>query len=212
MSSQLKLFGGPAIKTEPSPKELFAWPYVNQEIEDAVLDVVRRNAMSANDITYKFEEEFAKWQGRKYAIAYCNGTLSLLSAMFAVGLGAGDEIICPAKTYWASCMQAALLGASVVFANVKPDTLCIDPDDLERCLGPRTKAIMVVKRRSFSDRGMDSGRLVVSLRKEPRRVSQQVQSEQHRILSSGTPASSSRFTLAWAKESLLGGIIQEEPN
>ena len=71
---------------------------------------------------------------------------------------------------------------------------------------------MVVKRRSFSDRGMDSGRIAVSLRKEPRRVSQQVQSEQHRILSSGTPASSSRFTLAWAKESLLGGIIQEDPN
>lgn len=144
MSSKLKLFGGSAAKTQPSPKELFAWPYINREIEDAVLDVVRRNAMSANDITYKFEEEFAKWQGRKYAIAYCNGTLSLLSAMFAVGLGAGDEIICPAKTYWASCMQAALLGASVVFANVKPDTLCIDPSDLERCLGPRTKAIMVV--------------------------------------------------------------------
>lgn len=144
MSSVLKILGGESAVGKNVPEELFAWPYVNKEIEDAVLDVVRRNVMSDNDITQKFEKEFAKWQQRKYAVAYCNGTLSLQAAMFAVGLGAGDELICPTKTYWASCMSAASLGASVVFANVKRDTLCLDPDDLERCLSPKTKAIMVV--------------------------------------------------------------------
>ena len=144
MSEVLKMFGGEAAVHTPIPEELFAWPYVNKEIENAVLDVVRRNAFSGTDITERFEKEFAKWQQRKYGICYCNGTLSLQAAMFAVGLGAGDELICPTKTYWASCMSAAALGASVVFANVQPDTLSLDPDDLERCLSPRTKAIMVV--------------------------------------------------------------------
>jgi len=144
MSQILKMFGGaPAVHSE-IPEELFAWPYVNQEIEDAVLDVVRRNAFSATDITERFEKEFARWIGRDYGICYCNGTLSLQAAMYAVGLGAGDELICPTKTYWASCLPAVSLGASIVFCNIQPDTLSMDPDDLERCLSPRTKAIMVV--------------------------------------------------------------------
>ena len=63
--------------------------------------------------------------------------------MFAIGLGKGDEIICPTKTYWGSVSQAINFGASAVFCNIN-ETLCIDPDDLERCISPRTKAIMVV--------------------------------------------------------------------
>ena len=78
MNSVLRMFGGPAsVEPENIPEELFAWPYINQEIEDAVLDVVRRNAMSGTDVTERFEKAFAKWQERKYCIAYCNGTLSL---------------------------------------------------------------------------------------------------------------------------------------
>ena len=100
--------------------------------------------MSSTDITVEFEKEFAQWQQRKYGIAYCNGTLSLQAAMFGIGLGAGDEIIIPTKTYWASAISAMTLGASIVFANVDKDNLCLDPNDLERCLSPRTKAIMVV--------------------------------------------------------------------
>ena len=64
--------------------------------------------------------------------------------MFAFGLGCGDEMICASKTYWASCLQIYNLGATVVFADIEPDSLCIDPKDIERCIGPRTKAIMVV--------------------------------------------------------------------
>lgn len=140
----LSYFGGPAsVNPDETPKELFAWPYMSEEIEQAVLDVVRNNKMSGTDITQEFEKKFAAWQQRKYGIAYCNGTLSLQAAMFGVGLGAGDELICPTKTYWASCTSAASLGATVVFANVD-ETMCLDPDDLERCIGPRTKAVMVV--------------------------------------------------------------------
>lgn len=142
--SELKLFGGTAAVSENIPEELFRWPYVNDEIENAVLDVLRKNKMSGTDITEEFEKKFAQWQGLNYGLAFPNGTMALQAAMFAVGLGAGDEIICPTKTYWASCTSAMALGAGVVFANVDRETMDLDPNDLERCIGPRTKAIMVV--------------------------------------------------------------------
>ena len=143
--SELAIFGGkPAVDESKIPESLFKWPIVTKEDEDGVLDVLRRGAMSGLDVTEKFEKEFAKWQKRKYAIGYCNGTMALQAAMFACKMGAGDEMICPSKTYWASCLQAFNLGSTVVFADIHPTSLCIDPNDIERCIGPRTKAIMVV--------------------------------------------------------------------
>ena len=140
---KLALLGGePVLKGYPS-KELFAWPIITQEDEDAALDVIRNNKFSGTDITEKFQDEFAAWQGTKYALAFCNGTAALTAAMFAVGLGMGDEIICTTKTYWASVTQASNFGASAVFCNID-ENLSMDPDDLERCITPKTKAIMVV--------------------------------------------------------------------
>lgn len=140
---KLALLGGtPVIKTKP-PKSLFQWPIITQEDEAAALDVIRNNTYSATKLTEAFEKEFCDWLGVKYAVAYCNGTMSLAAAMFAVGLGMGDEIICTTKTYWASIAQAITFGATPVFCNID-DTLCIDPNDLERCITPKTKAIMVV--------------------------------------------------------------------
>lgn len=141
---RLALFGGDKAIKGNIPDELFRWPIVTEEDESAVLEVLRRGAMSGTDVTEKFEKEFAEWNGNKYAIGYCNGTLSLQAAMFACKLGVGDELICPSKTYWASAIQAFNLGATVVFADIEPDTLCIDPADIERCISPHTKAIMVV--------------------------------------------------------------------
>jgi len=142
---KLALLGGkPVFDGVEVPEKLFKWPVFKQEDEDAILEVFHDNTMSGNLVTRKFEEEFAAWQQRKYAVACCNGTMSLQTAMWALGLKAGDEVICPTKTYWASCLSAQNLGAAVVFANVDPDTMCLDPDDLERCLSPWTKAIIVV--------------------------------------------------------------------
>ncbi|MBO4367200.1 MAG: aminotransferase class V-fold PLP-dependent enzyme [Clostridia bacterium] len=142
--NKLALLGGEPVINEKLPDELFRWPDMSKEIDEAVLDVVHNNKMSGIDITEEFEKKFAAWQKRKYGLAFTNGTLALQTAMFAIGLGVGDEIICPTKTYWASCTSAYALGATVAFANVRRDTLDIDPDDIERCIGPRTKAIMVV--------------------------------------------------------------------
>ena len=141
--SNLALLGGEQLITEKPEESLFKWPIITDEDKDAVMDVVVNNKFSGTDITIKFQEEFAEWQGRKHALAFTNGTMSLSAAMYAIGLGAGDEIICPTKTYWGSVSQAINFGASVVFCNIN-DKLSIDPDDLERCITPKTKAIMVV--------------------------------------------------------------------
>ncbi len=124
--------------------DMFQWPPVTNEMRKAVLDILDHYNMSGTDITKKFEKAFADWHGVKYALGVSSGTFSLLAAMYGVGLGKGDELICPSLTYWASCAQALSLGASVVFADVEPDTLCLDPDDFERKITPHTKAVMVV--------------------------------------------------------------------
>lgn len=146
---KLALLGGtPVLDPKTVPESLFKWPILTKEDEDAAMDVIRNNKFSGTDITEKFQEEFAEWQGRKYAIAYCNGTAALTSAMFGIGLGKGDEIICPTKTYWGSVSQAINFGASAVFCNID-DNLSMDPADIERCITPRTKAIMVVHYYSY---------------------------------------------------------------
>lgn len=142
-NSKLALLGGPKSVTL-EPGDAFTWPIVTEEDEEAVLDVLRRRAMSGTDITRQFEQEFAEWLGVEFALGYPNGTESLRAAMWACGVGAGDEIICPSMTYWASATPALSLGAAVNFADILPDTLCIDPDDVEHRIGPRTRAIVAV--------------------------------------------------------------------
>ena len=139
----LALLGGPrAVQTDPG--DIFQWPIVTEEDEQAVLEVLRRGGMSGLDVTMAFEQEYAEWQGSPYALAFSSGTGALHGAMYGCKLGVGDELICPSLTYWASTLPCFSLGATVVFAEVDPDTLCIDPDDIERRISPRTKAVMVV--------------------------------------------------------------------
>jgi dTDP-4-amino-4,6-dideoxygalactose transaminase len=141
--SELAILGGPKA-VQSAPENLFTWPIVTQEDEDAVLEVLRRGAMSGTDITIEFEKEFAAWQGTKYALGYCNGTMALQAAMFACGVGQGDEIISTSLTYWASILPVFSLRGTAVFADINPQTLCLDPQDIEHRITPQTKAILVV--------------------------------------------------------------------
>ncbi|HEX7008943.1 MAG TPA: DegT/DnrJ/EryC1/StrS family aminotransferase [Phycisphaeraceae bacterium] len=141
----LAILGGPKAVPDPQAhQKLFHWPIVTEEDERAVLEVLRAGNMSGTDITRQFEAEFAAWMGVEYALATCNGTAALLEAFWACGVGAGDEVICPSMTYWASAVPAMTLGATLHFADIDPQTLCIDPADIEHRIGPRTKAIVVV--------------------------------------------------------------------
>ncbi|MBQ8003626.1 MAG: DegT/DnrJ/EryC1/StrS family aminotransferase [Oscillospiraceae bacterium] len=152
--SELALFGGkPAVTYVGTGKndgtDMFKWPIITKEDEDAVLEVLRRGGMSGTDVTKEFEKEYCAWSGSKYALGTCNGTAALLAAMYGAGVGRGDEVICPSITYWASCTSALTLGATVVFADIDPMTLCLDPKKLESKITNKTKAIMVVHYLSY---------------------------------------------------------------
>lgn len=142
-NSKLALLGGEKAVQVPDA-DMFTWPIVTDKHEQAVLDVIRGRNMSGIDITRKFEKEYAQKLGVKHALGCNNGTAAIQSAFFGMGIGVGDEVIAPSLTYWASCIPVFSLGATVRFADVSPDTLCIDPDDIERRITDKTKAIVVV--------------------------------------------------------------------
>lgn len=142
-SKKLAVLGGKPVWAKEN-HESFRWPIVTSDDEAAILAVLRRCGMSGTDVTMEFEKHFSEWQGVKYALGSNNGTSALHTAMYGAGLGVGDEIISPSITFWASILQVFSLGATMVFADIDPVTLCLDPNDIEHRITKRTKAIMVV--------------------------------------------------------------------
>lgn len=140
---ELAILGGPKA-VQKDPEDIFAWPIITEEDEQATLEVLRSGNMSGIDIAKEFEKEFAEWHNIPYALGHCNGTAALQAAMFGVGVGIGDELICQSMTYWASALPAMNLGATVVYADMDPETMGLDAADVERKITDRTKAIMVV--------------------------------------------------------------------
>jgi dTDP-4-amino-4,6-dideoxygalactose transaminase len=92
---------------------------------------------------YKLEQEVAKWAGVPYAVAVNSGTSALLVALSGLGVGPGDEVICPGYTFIASMSSIIYARAVPVLAEVDR-TLNLDPADVRRKITPRTKAIMAV--------------------------------------------------------------------
>jgi perosamine synthetase len=92
----------------------------------------------------EFEEAFAQRTQRAYGLAMNSGTATLHSAYFAAGVRPGTEVIVPAYTFFASAAPILQCGGTPVFCDVDPVTLTADPDDVERRITPRTRAICVV--------------------------------------------------------------------
>jgi len=90
-----------------------------------------------------FEKEFAEYMGLAHAVATSSGTGSLLCCLAALGIGAGDEVIVPGYTFIASISSIVLSNAIPVLAEID-ESLTIDPEDIEKRITPRTKAIMPV--------------------------------------------------------------------
>jgi dTDP-4-amino-4,6-dideoxygalactose transaminase len=91
-----------------------------------------------------FEREAAAFLGTAHSIGVANGTDALVLVLDALDIGDGDEVVCPAFTFFATAEAIARRGATPVFADIDPVTLNLDPADVERRLTPRTKAIMAV--------------------------------------------------------------------
>ena len=147
-ADKLAYLGGTPVMAPGEHKEgidhLFAWPVVNDAMRKASDDVLCAHKMSGRDVTTKFQQAFAKWEGSKYGLACINGTTALNTAFYCIGIGPGDEVICPTLTFWASCMGVVNLGGTVVFADIKADDLTVDPKSVEERITARTKAIVVV--------------------------------------------------------------------
>ncbi len=140
---KLAIHGGAKAATAPMG-DMFTWPIVTEEDEQAVLDVLRRGAMSGTDVTHKFEADLAEYFGLQNALCHNTGTAAIQAALWACGVRRGDEVIAQSMTYWGTSLQVFSLGATVVFAEMEPHSLCLDPADIERHITDRTKAIVPV--------------------------------------------------------------------
>ena len=119
-------------------------PYTEEEIE-AVVHVMR-NAEGQTQGKYleKFEQDFAAFVGAKHAFGVNNCTNALKLAAIFCHIKPGDEVIIPAYTYCASAIPFGDLGAKIVWADINKDTWTIDPDDFERKITEKTKAVVAV--------------------------------------------------------------------
>lgn len=92
----------------------------------------------------QFEHAFADYVGTKYAVSVSNGTTALHTALLALGIGPGDEVIVPTLTYIASANAVTYTGAKPIFVDSTAETWQIDVDDVRRAITPQTRAIMPV--------------------------------------------------------------------
>jgi UDP-4-amino-4,6-dideoxy-N-acetyl-beta-L-altrosamine transaminase len=123
-------------------------PYGRHSVDDedieSVVTALRSGWLTTGPTVGAFEAAFAETVGARYAVAVSNGTAALHAAAFAAGIGPGDEVVTTPLTFAASANCARYLGATVVFADVRLDTLNLDPADVARRITPRTRAIVPV--------------------------------------------------------------------
>jgi perosamine synthetase len=123
-------------------------PYAHQWVDEAdvqtVIEVLRSDWLTTGPKVAEFEEVFSDFVNAREAVAVSSGTAALHAAMYAIGIGPGEEVIVPAMTFAASANCVVFQGGTPVFADVDPDTLLVDPAQVEAKITPRTKAIIAV--------------------------------------------------------------------
>jgi perosamine synthetase len=117
---------------------------VTEEEIQSVVDVLRGDWLTTGPVVEQFEQAFAGYVGTGQAVAVSSGTAALHAAMFALGVGPGDEVIVPAMTFAATANCVVFQGAAPVFADVEAATLLLDPDQVQARLTSRTKAVIAV--------------------------------------------------------------------
>ncbi|KAF0093578.1 MAG: DegT/DnrJ/EryC1/StrS aminotransferase [Puniceicoccaceae bacterium 5H] len=114
------------------------------QLEAASASVLRSGRFVLSEEVAALEQEIADYAGVKRAVAVSSGTDALLVAMMALGIGPGDEVLCPAFTFFATAGCIARLGAVPVWVDVRADDFNLDLEDAEQKIGPKTKAIIPV--------------------------------------------------------------------
>lgn len=141
MTSALAIEGGDPVRST-------VLPYGRQWLDDddisAVVDVLRSDWLTTGPKVSEFEEAFAEYVGAKHAVAVSSGTAALHAAAFACGLREGDEVITTPLTFAASANCVLYQQGTPVFADVRPDTLNLDPEKVREKITSRTKALIPV--------------------------------------------------------------------
>jgi perosamine synthetase len=120
-------------------------PTITEKEIEYVMQAVKSGWVSSlGEYINKFEDEFAKFVGTKYALTVSNGTVGLHLALVSLGIKEGDEVIVPDLTFIATANAVKYTGAKPVFADIDKETWCISPDDIKKKITSKTKAIIPV--------------------------------------------------------------------
>ena len=114
------------------------------EIDAAIAGVLEDGRFILGPNVGAFESEFAAYCGAGHAVGVANGTDAITLALRALGVGAGDDVVVPSFTFWASAEAIVNAGARPVFCDIDPDTFCVTADTVRAALTPATKAVLVV--------------------------------------------------------------------
>lgn len=117
---------------------------IAEEVEPAVLDVLRSTAYVLGPAARRFEEEAADYLGVEHAIGVASGTDAVLLALAALDVGPGDQVVTTPFTFFATASSIVRLGAEPVFADISPSDFLLDPEAVERVVTDRTRAIVPV--------------------------------------------------------------------
>ncbi|MEM2447313.1 MAG: DegT/DnrJ/EryC1/StrS family aminotransferase, partial [Candidatus Bathyarchaeia archaeon] len=123
-------------------------PQIGEREIEAVVKVLKSSVLThglgAGPMVKKFEEEFAKFVEAKHAIAVNSGTAALHVAVSAAGVKRGDEVILPSFTFVATAETVVMAGAKPVFVDINPETYTVSPEEVEKAVTKRTKAVIAV--------------------------------------------------------------------
>ena len=122
----------------------FSPPLIGEEEIEEVINTLRSGWISAGPKTRQFETEFSEYLGAPAALALNSCTAGLHTALVTLGIGPGDEVVTTTMTFAASVNVIEHVGARPVLVDVQPDTLNLDPENLEEAITERTKAIIPV--------------------------------------------------------------------
>lgn len=130
----------------PASRSFPSWPVFYPEQIEAVAGVLKSGKVNywTGNVVKEFEKEYAAYLGVKHAVAVFNGTIALELIVRALGIGLGDEVIVPPRTFVATATSVMWNGARPVFADVDPVSGNITADSIRAVLGPKTKAVIVV--------------------------------------------------------------------
>lgn len=123
-------------------KAQYAW--LKDEVQEAIWSVLDSSHFVGGEWVEKFEEEFARYAGARFAIGVGSGTAAIELALKAKRIGPGDEVIVPANTFFATAEAVSNVGATPVFADVNPVTYHIDPASVRAQITPNTRAVIPV--------------------------------------------------------------------